>query len=78
MTFKKGTYYTAIARAKDLVPGFRDAYVLFEERAVLDRLSESLANNYGRDVAHLSTYILEFALKSSNCSEIESKKSCIF
>ena len=56
MTFKKGNYYTAIARAKDLVPGFRDAFALFEERVVLDRLSKSLTNNYGRNVAHLALH----------------------
>jgi Site-specific recombinase XerD len=56
MTFKKGTYYTTIAQAKDLVPGFRDAYALFEERVVLDRLSKSLVTNYGRNVAHLALH----------------------
>ena len=56
MTFKKGNYYTAIAQAKDLVPGFRDAFALFEERVVLDRLSKSLTNNYGRNIAHLALH----------------------
>ena len=56
MTFKKGNYYTAIAQAKDLVPGFRDAVALFEERVVLDRLSKSLTNNDGRNVAHLALH----------------------
>ena len=41
MTFKKGNCYTAIAKAKDLVPGFSDALALFEERVVLNRLSKS-------------------------------------
>ena len=52
MTFKKENYYTAIDQAKDLVLGFRDAFSLFEERVVLDRLSKSLASNYGRNIAH--------------------------
>ena len=56
MTFKKGNYYTAIAQAKDLVPGFRDAFALFEERVVLNRLSKSLATNYSRNVAHLALH----------------------
>ena len=37
MTFKKENCFTAIDQAKDLVPGFRDAFALFEERVVLDR-----------------------------------------
>ena len=56
MTFKKGNYYTAIAQAKDLVPGFRAAFALFEERVVLNRLSKSLATNYSRNVAHLALH----------------------
>ena len=56
MTFRKGNYYTAIAQAKDLVPGFRDAFALFEERVVLDRLSKSLTGNCGRNAAHLALH----------------------
>ena len=56
MTFKKENCYTIINQAKDLVPGFRDAFSLFEERVVLDRLSKSLSNNYGRNVAHLALH----------------------
>ena len=46
MTFKKENCFTAIDQAKELVPGFRDAFALFEERVVLDRLSKSLIINY--------------------------------
>ena len=56
MTFKKENCFTAIDQAKDLVPGFRDAFALFEERVVLDRLSKSLTINYGRNVAHLALH----------------------
>lgn len=56
MTFKKRNYYTAEAQAKDFVPGFREAYALFEERVVLDRLSKSLITNYGRNVCHLALH----------------------
>jgi len=54
MTFKKKDYYTTLAQAKDLVPGFRAAFSQFEERVVLDRLSKSLISNYGRNIAHLA------------------------
>ena len=56
MTLKKKNYYTIEAQAKDLVPGFREAYSLFEERVVLDRLSKSLITNYGRNVCHLALH----------------------
>ena len=56
MTFKKGNYYTVVAQAKDFVPGFRNAFALFEERVVLDRLSKSLITNYGRNVAQLALH----------------------
>lgn len=56
MTFKKKDYYTTLAQAKDLVPGFRAAFSHFEERVVLDRLSKSLISNYGRNIAHLALH----------------------
>ena len=58
MTFRKGDFTTTISKAKDLVPGFREAFSLFEERVVLDRLSKSLVTNYGRNVAHLSLHFM--------------------
>ena len=39
-----------------MVPGFSDAFALFEERVVLNRLSKSLAVNYSRNVAHLALH----------------------
>lgn len=36
MTFKKENYCTEVAWVKDLAPGFREAYALFEQRVVLD------------------------------------------
>src|SRR5699024_2657370 len=56
MSFRKEGYYTIIAQAKDLVPGFGEAFSKFEERVVLDRLSKSLITNYGRNVAHLALH----------------------
>jgi hypothetical protein len=38
------------------VPGFREAFTLFEERVVLDRLSKSLTTNDGRNIAHLALH----------------------
>lgn len=57
MTFRKEDFTTTLVKVKELVPGFRAAFSLFEERVVLDRLSKSLATNYGRNVAHL---VLDF------------------
>lgn len=57
MTFKKkGEYYTTLAKAKDLVPGFRAAFSKFEEHVVLNRSSKSLIINYGRNLAHLALH----------------------
>lgn len=57
MTFKKrGEYYTTIDKAKDYVPGFREAFQRFEEQTVLKRSSEGLIRNYGRNIAHLSLH----------------------
>ncbi len=56
MSFRKERYYTIIAQAKNLVPGFTEAFSQFEERVVLDRLSKSLITNYGRNVAYLALH----------------------
>ncbi|GAB2769680.1 hypothetical protein GCM10027275_10200 [Rhabdobacter roseus] len=53
MTFSKEDFTATIGKAKEWVPGCREAFSLFEERMVLDRLSKSLIANYGRNVAHL-------------------------
>ena len=45
-----------ITQAKDFVLSFRNAFTLFEERVMLDRLSKSLTNNYERNVAHLTLH----------------------
>lgn len=58
MTFKKENYYTTVERAKDLIPGFREAYAHFEERVVLDQCSKSLLTNYGRNVCHLALHFM--------------------
>ncbi|GHT41886.1 integrase [Bacteroidia bacterium] len=39
-----------------MVPGFREAFALFEERVVLNRLSKGLFVNYGRCIAHLALH----------------------
>ena len=57
MTFKKkGEYYTTVDKAKDFVPGFREAFRRFEEHTVLKRSSEGLIRNYGRNIAHLALH----------------------
>lgn len=56
MRFKKNWRYKVVDQAKDLIPGFREAYHKFEERVILDQLSEGLLLNYGRNVAHLSLH----------------------
>lgn len=56
MTFKKENYTTTLVRAKQLVPGFKEAFSRFEERLVLDQCSKSMFSNYGRNLAHLSLH----------------------
>ncbi|WP_155907333.1 tyrosine-type recombinase/integrase, partial [Lunatimonas lonarensis] len=56
MTFKKENYTTTVQKAKVVVPGFREAFSRFEERMVLDQCSRSMANNYGRNIAHLALH----------------------
>jgi len=56
MTFKKTNYYTTVSKAKDLVPGFKEAFSRFEERLVLDQCSKSMFANYGRNLAHLALH----------------------
>lgn len=56
MTFKKEKYTTTLVRAKQLVPGFKEAFSRFEERLVLDQCSKSMFSNYGRNLAHLALH----------------------
>lgn len=45
-----------IERAKELVPGFRAGFSRFKQRIVLDQMSPSLLDNYGRYVAHTALH----------------------
>jgi len=56
MSFKKENYYPTLEKAKDLVPGFRDAYMRFIERVTLDQNSKSTIINYSRNLAHLALH----------------------
>ncbi len=56
MSFKKSDYYTVVEQAKDIVPGFRDAYYQFIERAAIEQKSKSLIGNYIRSVAHVALH----------------------
>ena len=44
------------ARVRDMVPGFKEGYRKFEQEVVLRGLSKGLLENYGRNVAHLSSH----------------------
>jgi hypothetical protein len=57
MTFKESSYYTTVTKAKDQVPGFREAFSCFEERFVLDQCSKSTFTNYSSNLAHLATHL---------------------
>jgi hypothetical protein len=37
MTFKKKDYYTIVEQAQNAVPGFRNAFAKFIERATIDQ-----------------------------------------
>lgn len=56
MTFKKENYVTTLQKAKMLVPGFKEAFVRFDERMVLDQSSKSMHTNYSRNLAHLALH----------------------
>ena len=56
MSFKKKDYYTIVERAKDIVPGFRDAFSRFVERVTIDQRSPSLISNYGRSLANIALH----------------------
>ncbi|MBL7829757.1 MAG: tyrosine-type recombinase/integrase [Saprospiraceae bacterium] len=56
MSFKKENYYTYVEQAKDLVPGFREAYSKFNERVILDQCSKILVSNYTRNLAQLALH----------------------
>lgn len=56
MTFKKENYTTTLQKAKMMVPGFREAFSRFDERLVLDKCSDSMLRNYGRNLAHLALH----------------------
>ena len=49
-------FYGVVAKAQDMVPGFREGYRKFEQQVVLRGLSQGLLTNYGRNVAHLSLH----------------------
>lgn len=56
MTFKKENYTTTLQQAKMFVPGFKEAFMRFDERMVLDQCSKSMYTNYSRNLAHLSLH----------------------
>ena len=56
MSFKKKDYYTFVEQAKDIVPGFRDAFSKFVERVTIDQNSKSLITNYSRSLASVALH----------------------
>ncbi len=56
MTFKKENYVTTLQKAKMMVPGFKEAFVRFDERMILDQCSNSMHTNYSRNLAHLALH----------------------
>lgn len=56
MTFKKENYVTTLQKAKMMVPGFKEAFVRFDERMILDQCSKSMHTNYSRNLAHLALH----------------------
>ena len=54
--WKKTDFYGVVAQAKDMVPGFAEGYMKFEQHVVLKGLSKGLLTNYGRNVAHMSMH----------------------
>ena len=58
MSFKKSDYSTFIEQAKNLVPGYRNAFDKFIERITIDQNSKSLIINYGRSVSQVALHFL--------------------
>jgi site-specific recombinase XerD len=56
MSFKKSDYYTVVQQAGDSVPGFKQAYLQFIERATIEQNSKSMVINYSRCVAQLALH----------------------
>ena len=56
MSFKKNDSSTLVQQACEVVPGFRQAYNKFVEHATIHQKSESLATNYGRNLAQLALH----------------------
>lgn len=56
MSFKKKDYYPVVQQASDIVPGFKQAYHQFIERATLEQKSRSMLINYSRCVAQLALH----------------------
>jgi site-specific recombinase XerD len=56
MSFKKNDYYTVVQQAGDSVPGFRQAYHQFIERATIAQNSKSTVINYSRCVAQVALH----------------------
>lgn len=54
-TFSKN-YTTILVKAKQVVPGFAQAYALFLERVTIDQASPSLINNYSRSISHVALH----------------------
>jgi hypothetical protein len=63
MTYKKKDYYTTLSKAKDVVPGFREAFSRFEECLVLDQCYKSMFTNYSRNLAHLALHFGRYTHK---------------
>ena len=56
MSFKACDYYTILAKAKDMVPGFKESYQLFLERVTIDQNSKSTISNYSRSIAQVAMH----------------------
>ncbi|MBL7845864.1 MAG: tyrosine-type recombinase/integrase [Cyclobacteriaceae bacterium] len=56
MSFKQSDYYTTAQRAIEQVPGFRSAWQKFIKHTILFQRSESLAMNYGRNIAQIALH----------------------
>jgi site-specific recombinase XerD len=56
MGFKKNEFTTIVEQASIAVPGFRESYQRFHQKAILEQNSSSFVENYGRSAAHIAIH----------------------
>jgi integrase/recombinase XerD len=54
-TMQKG-FVTIVEQACEIVPGFRNSYQKFHQKAIIEQNSSSFVENYGRSAANIALH----------------------